>query len=84
LKKVKPIYEKGQKVRISLKKGKFSQSYDRSFTYEQYEIDKVLTNRITPFYILKDLKGCILRGKFLQHQISLVKIDTFRGKPIKQ
>ena len=84
VKKIKPIYKKGDKVRISLKKNKFSRGYDRTFTYEQFEIDKILLNRITPFYILKDYKGRLLRGKFLQHQLTPVNIDTYRGHVIDE
>lgn len=84
LKKIKPIYKIGQKVRISFKKTKFSRSYDQSFTYEEFKIKTILTNRITPFYILEDLKGRTLRGKFLQHQLTPVKLTLHRGIPIKE
>jgi hypothetical protein len=83
LKKVEPIYTKGQKVRVSLKKTKFSRGYDQSFSFEEYIISEVLTNRITPFYLLKDTKGRLLRGKFLQHQLTPVNIQTYRGRAIK-
>ena len=41
-------------------------------------------NRITPFYILKDYKGQLLRGKFLQHQLTPANIDTYRGHVIDE
>jgi hypothetical protein len=43
-----------------------------------------LTDQITPFYILKDTKGHLLRGKFLQHQLTPANISVYRGQPIKQ
>ena len=84
LEKVRPLYKKNQRVRVSLKKNKFTRSYDVSNSYEQYIIHQILTDRIVPFYILKDWKNRILTGKFLQSQLQPVNIDKHRGTPIKE
>ena len=84
LKKVQPIYKKNQRVRVSLKKNKFTRSYDVSNSYEEYIIHEILTDRIVPYYILKDWKNRILTGKFLQNQLQPVDIDKHRGTPIKE
>ena len=84
LKKVKPIYKLNQRVRVSLKKNKFTRSYDVSNSHEEYMIHKILTDRIVPYYILKDWKNRILTGKFLQSQLQPVDIKKYRGIPIKE
>ena len=84
LKKIKAKYKPGQKVRISLKKNKYSRSYDIANTYEEYFIEKVLTDRITPFYILRDWKDRILKGKFSQNQLQPVDIEMHRGYVIDE
>ena len=82
--KIKAKYKPGQKVRITLKKNKYSRSYDISNTYEEYFIEKVLNDRITPFYILKDWKGRTLKGKFSQNQLQPVDIQMHRGHVIDE
>lgn len=84
LEKVQPIYKKNQHVRVSLKKNKFTRSYDVANSYEEYIIHDILTDRIVPYYILKDWKNRILTGKFLQSQLQPVDIDKHRGTPIKE
>ena len=84
IRKIKAKYKPNQKVRITLKKNKYSRSYDIANTYEEYFIEKVLNDRITPFYILKDWKGRILKGKFSQNQLQPVDIQMHRGHVIAE
>ena len=44
----------------------------------------MLNDRITPFYILKDWKGRILKGKFSQNQLQPVDIQMHRGHVIDE
>ena len=83
-KKIKPKFKLDQKVRVSLKKNKFSRSYDIANTYEEFFIEKILDDRITPFYILKDWKGRAVKGKFSQNQLQPVDIEMHRGHVIDQ
>ena len=84
IKKIPPLFKENDRVRISLKKGKYSRSYDIQNTYEEFIVHKVLLHRLTPFYILKDLKNRILSGKFTQNQLQSVSLDIHRGTVIKE
>ena len=83
-KKIKAKFKVGDKVRVSLKKTKFARSYDIANSYEEYFIEHVLKDRITPFYILKDWKGRTLKGKFSQNQLQHIDLDMHRGDVIKE
>ena len=82
IKKIPPLYKQGDRVRISLKKGKFTRGYDLQNTYEEFVVHKVFQHRIVPFYILKDLKNRILSGKFTQNQLQKISLDMHRGNVI--
>ena len=84
IKKVKPKFKKGDRVRISLKKSKFTRSYDIANTYEEFIIEEVLLHRIVPFYILKDLKNRVLSGKFTQNQLQHINLEMHRGNIIAE
>ena len=84
IKKIRPLFKENDRVRISLKKGKYSRSYDIQNTYEEFIVHKVLLHRLTPFYILKDLKNRILSGKFTQNQLQKINLDMHRGTVIRE
>jgi hypothetical protein len=68
----KPKYTVGQHVRIAKDKSLFEKGYEYRFTEELFVIDKVIPHAV-PVYILKDLQGEPIKGKFYESELSLVR-----------
>ena len=73
-KKMKPMYKKGDLVRISKSKGTFEKGYKSNWRSEIFVVKKVLPTRY-PEYKLQDLSGEDILGKFLPFELQRVQIN---------
>lgn len=71
-KKSKPLYKKGDHVRISKAKGMFEKGYKTNWRSEIFVIKQVQRKPL-PEYVLEDLTGELILGKFLQPELQRVK-----------
>ena len=70
-KHTKPVYKVGDSVRISMKKAPFQKGYEQSYSYQVYEVTKVLrTYPVT--YKIRDYKGEELEGSFYKRELQIV------------
>lgn len=70
--KIKYIFDLGDQVRISKVKKTFRRGYLPGWTYEVFEIHQRYPT-YPPTYILRDLKGDILKGRFYAEELQRVK-----------
>ena len=73
IKKIKPKFKKGDKVRVASQRTKFQRGYLEQFNEEPFVISKVLTNLPIPRYELKDELNNIIIGHFFDNE--LVKFE---------
>ena len=78
-KRVRYIFQLGDRVRISKVKRMFEKSYVPNFTQEMFTIDKRFVRQV-PVYKLKDDAGDILDGTFYEAELQKVikEDDVYR------
>lgn len=64
-------YQPGEQVRISKLKGVFSKGYLPQWSEEVFLIDKRYATR-PPTYVIKDLKGHAIKGRFYENELQKV------------
>ena len=73
----KPKFKVGDTVRISRVKGLFEKGYLPNWSEQIYKISEVrLTSPVT--YIIKDLKGDVIKGSFYEQELQQTSQETFR------
>ena len=77
IKKQKPKFKIGDTVRIQLFKGPFFRGYNLQFSYERYQISKIIEHKL-PMYILEDEKGREILGLFNEFELVPVELDRYR------
>ena len=77
----KPSFAKGDLVRLSHAKGKFTRSFRESFTEEIFKINYVILST-PPRYTVEDGLGEKLKGSFYAHELALVHPDDNRSYKI--
>lgn len=87
--KIKPRFQIGDIVRVSIDKSKtpFARSYNLQNSYAKYEIYKIIKrDTVHPKYYLKHVASdkLIKNGYFYDWQLTLCTSNTFRGRVIKE
>lgn len=76
VKKQKPRFKIGQKVRISLPKTKFDRAYKKRFTDEVYSVRSIDNRFPIPMYEISTLDGTqLVNVKFLHSELSPVNLN---------
>lgn len=74
LKKIeKPKFNVGDIVRVSKCKHVFEKGYTPNWTTELFKISKVISNSNPPTYLLDDLKGDPIKGRFYGEELQITK-----------
>jgi hypothetical protein len=74
-------YKVGQKVRVQVKPGPFHRSYNYQSNLMRYTVESVDKSKPFNQYKLKDEKGNILKGYFLQREIVGIDLgDKYRAR----
>lgn len=78
-----PKYRAGEKVRILIKKDKFSRGYNPNFSEEVFKIKQVLTNLPQPRYILENYNGDeVIDGSFYERELTKATHEEFKIEKI--
>lgn len=74
----KPKFKAGDTVRIAKEKGTFAKGYETNWSKELFEVDHVYGSHPLPLYVLRDLNGTLLDGRFYEHELQKVSIAPDR------
>ena len=64
-----PKFKVGEKVRISILRGRFNRGYHQNFTQETWKISKVLDNLPQPRYKVEDERGGVLDSILNENEV---------------
>jgi hypothetical protein len=79
-----PIFEVGDTVRISKKKGIFEHGFEENFTHEIFFITAVVRSAKMYLCRIKDRSGEKIQGLFYPQELSKVTVDESRGYRIEK
>lgn len=83
MKRTKPMYNAGDKVRLSKLRSPFAKGYKQNYTDEIFEISQVILTRIPPVYKIRSLSdGATIVGTFYAEE--LMKISDESTSVIKK
>jgi len=69
----KPKFASGDTVRIAKEKGTFAKGYETNWSKELFVIDREYGSHPLPLYLLRDLRGEPLEGRFYEHELQKAK-----------
>ena len=79
VKKVKPKFKIGDKVRTLLKNSIFRRGYDVQRSHQHFIVKSIDDKQLVPVYVLEDERGKIQTYKYKEDELVPIKLETYRG-----
>lgn len=74
----KPKFQPGDTVRIAKEKGTFAKGYETNWSKELFVVDHEYGSHPLPLYVLRDLNGTLLEGRFYELEMQKVTVAPDR------